>query len=164
MKEKYADQDEEDRLAAMELLHGKSGKSKKEKRQSKKEQKPERKVGNNRGQSKKKEVKTGNVFQRANEELPPPQEISATDLTKTIINPTESAADHEQESDDEDVNKLLEEEGFGDNSNLLDTLTGKPLADDIIHYAIPVIAPFPSVRDYKVTSVIPLTSTTTPIF
>ena len=56
------------------------------------------------------------------------------------------------ESDDEDdIAKLLEEEGFMTDVNLLDGLTGKPTSDDLIHFAIPVVAPFSAVRDYKVT-------------
>jgi len=57
--------------------------------------------------------------------------------------------ENDADSDEDEVNKMLEEEGFGDSTDLLGTLTGKPTAEDILHYAIPVIAPFNSVRDYK---------------
>jgi hypothetical protein len=40
--------------------------------------------------------------------------------------------------------------------NFLDTLTGKPLDDDVVHFAVPVIAPFASVMSYKVSKIIML--------
>merc|ERR1712141_122925 len=86
---KYEDQDEEDKIAMMELMHGTS---KNKKKQSKKEQKPERKTGSERGQTKKKETKTGNVFQRANEELPPPPEMELENGTSNLEESRETAA------------------------------------------------------------------------
>ena len=48
------------------------------------------------------------------------------------------------------MDKLLEEEGYGaEGASLLDTLTGKPEIEDILHFAIPVVAPYGAVKDYK---------------
>ena len=63
----------------------------------------------------------------------------------------EKIAVPEEGSDDEDeIGKLLEEEGFMSDVGLLDSLTGKPTEEDTLHFAIPVVAPFSAVRDYKV--------------
>ena len=163
IKDKYGDQDEEDRQAAMDLLHGaqseRKGKRKQKKEWTKEPQKPQR------GQKQKPKEKEGNVFQRAAEELAPPEamnpdEESAGNMKKSsgesedkpqkTKNNEEGRAEDDGDSDEDEVNKMLEEEGFGDSTDLLGTLTGKPTAEDILHYAIPVIAPFNSVRDYKV--------------
>ena len=55
------------------------------------------------------------------------------------------------DSDEEDVDQMLADEGFGaETTDILGMLTGKPEKEDILHYAIPVVAPFNSVRSYKV--------------
>ena len=161
IKDKYGDQDEEDRQAAMDLLHGAQS-ERKGKRKQKKEWTKEPKT--QRGQKQKPKEKEGNVFQRAAEELAPPEvmnpdEESVGNMKKSgeseekpqkTKNNEEGRAEDDGDSDEDEVNKMLEEEGFGDSTDLLGTLTGKPTAEDILHYAIPVIAPFNSVRDYKV--------------
>jgi len=147
IKEKYGDQDEEDREAAMALLHGSGGSNKKTTRKGKYEFKkdyvPQQKR-QSRGKAKVKEPKEGNVFQRAEVELAPPEEIEATEETSET--PKEPVP---VEEDDEDVDKLLEEEGYGAEGSLLDMLTGKPDPEDILHFAIPVVAPYGAVKDYK---------------
>ena len=67
MKEKYGDQDEEDRLAAMELLHGSSNKKTGRKAKKGQTQTPSSKP--QRGAKKVKDEKNGNTFQRADVEL-----------------------------------------------------------------------------------------------
>ena len=159
MKDKYGDQDEEDRQAAMDLLHGAQSERKgkrKQKKQPINESKPQR------GQKQKPKEKEANVFQRAAEELAPPEVMNpdeealkkssgqSEDTNKPNRKDAEGRGEDDGDSDEDEVNKMLEEEGFGDSTDLLGTLTGKPTAEDILHYAIPVIAPFNSVRDYKV--------------
>ena len=139
MREKYADQDDDEREIAMALLGsaGNSGKnSKKFQRKEKKETK-----SSNRGQKKEKDEKWQNAFQRADEQLPPPSQLSPEEAAKTV---------EKAESDEEDVEKLLEEEGFMSDVGILDSLTGKPTESDIVHFAVPVVAPLSAVRDYKV--------------
>lgn len=47
----------------------------------------------------------------------------------------------------------MEEENIEEDSTAiageLDALTGIPLADDIIHYIVPMCAPYDAIRDYK---------------
>ena len=74
-------------------------------------------------------------------ELAPPSEMEGD---VPVIEKEEKIDDEE-----EDVDKLLEEEGYGAEGSLLDTLTGKPEADDILHFAIPVVSPYGAVKDYK---------------
>ena len=76
IKDKYGDQDEEDRQAAMDLLHGAQS-ERKGKRKQKKENFKEPK--NQRGQKQKPKEKEGNVFQRAAEELAPPEAMENPD-------------------------------------------------------------------------------------
>lgn len=159
IKDKYGDQDEEDRQAAMDLLHGAQS-ERKGKRKQKKEWTKEPKT--QRGQKQKPKEKEGNVFQRAAEELAPPEVINPEDEIKNLKvgesehnktnknNEQGREGEDDGDSDEDEVNKMLEEEGFGDSTDLVGTLTGKPSPEDILHYAIPVIAPFNSVRDYKV--------------
>ena len=162
IKDKYGDQDEEDRQAAMDLLHGAQS-ERKGKRKQKKEWVKEPKT--QRGQKQKPKEKEGNVFQRAAEELAPPEIMNpdqetlkkspSTESQEPTNKPTkdnEGRVEDDGDSDEDEVNKMLEEEGFGDSTDLLGTLTGKPTAEDILHYAIPVIAPFNSIRDYKVSN------------
>ena len=162
IKDKYGDQDEEDRQAAMDLLHGAQS-ERKGKRKQKKEWVKEPKT--QRGQKQKPKEKEGNVFQRAAEELAPPEIMNpdedslkksqSSESQEPANKPTkdnEGRVEDDGDSDEDEVNKMLEEEGFGDSTDLLGTLTGKPTAEDILHYAIPVIAPFNSVRDYKVSN------------
>lgn len=159
IKDKYGDQDEEDRQAAMDLLHG----AQSERKGKRKQKKPTQESKNQRGQKQKAKEKEGNVFQRAAEELAPPETMNPDEeslgnkkkssdesekMNKTK-NTEESRGDDDGDSDEDEVNKMLEEEGFGDSTDLLGSLTGKPTAEDILHYAIPVIAPFNAVRDYK---------------
>ena len=93
-----------------------------------------------------KETKEGNTFQRANVELAAPEEMDE----KVEVSEEKVAVETKVvDDDDEDVDKLLEEEGYGAEGSLLDTLTGKPEAEDILHFAIPVVGPYGAVKDYK---------------
>ena len=139
MREKYADQDEEEREIAMALL-GSAGNPKKNTKRFQRHERKDTKTAM-RGQKKPKDEKRQNAFQRAEEELPPPAELKNENLGKVVENP---------ESEEEDVEKLLEEEGFMSDVGLLDSLTGKPTESDIVHFAVPVVAPLSAVRDYKV--------------
>lgn len=143
--EKYGDQDEEERAEKMEFL-GSAGdvKQTRSKKPWKLQQKRQPKKGFSRGVTKEKKTKDEkmNTFERANEELPPPAALPES--TKPEIHQIE-------EGDTDEVAKMLEEEGFVDDDDIsiLDSLTGKPTEEDLIHYAVPVVAPLSSLRDYK---------------
>ena len=127
--------------AAMQLLHGSTNK-KTGRRGKRNEQDKTSSSKPQRGAKKVKEAKEGNTFQRANVELAAPEEMDEKVEVEPKNNPV-------VEDDDEDVDKLLEEEGYGAEGSLLDTLTGKPEAEDILHFAIPVVGPYGAVKDYK---------------
>jgi hypothetical protein len=144
MKEKYGDQDEEDRAAMMEFLGSAGAKKqpKKLQRQAKRESKGVR------GQKKPPKEKKGNTFERANEELAPPEVLPEDPNCKA-----EMVIDQMKDDvDEQEITKMLEEEGFveDDDVSMLDSLTGKPTDEDLVHYAVPVVAPLSSLRDYKV--------------
>merc|ERR1712137_225113 len=92
IKDKYGDQDEEDRQAAMDLLHGAQS-ERKGKRKQKKEWVKEPKT--QRGQKQKPKEKEGNVFQRAAEELAPPE----------IMNPDQESLKKSPSSESQETNK-----------------------------------------------------------
>jgi len=143
MKQKYGEQDEEDRAAMMEFLGSAGAKKlpKKLQRQAKRESKGVR------GQKKPPKEKKGNTFERANEELAPPEVLPEDPNCKA-----EMVVDQMKDDvDEQEVAKMLEEEGFveDDDVSMLDSLTGKPTDEDLVHYAVPVVAPLSSLRDYK---------------
>lgn len=143
MKQKYGDQDEEDRAAMMEFLGSAGAKKqpKKFQRQAKRESKGVR------GQKKPPKEKKANTFERANEELAPPEVLPEDPNCKA-----EMVIDQMKEDvDEQEITKMLEEEGFveDDDVSILDSLTGKPTDEDLVHYAVPVVAPLSSLRDYK---------------
>ena len=147
MKQKYGDQDEEDRAAMMEFL-GSAGAKKQSKKFQRAEKRELKKGGGARGQKKGPKEKKANTFERANEELPPPEVLPEDPDCKAEM----VIEQMKEDADEEEITKMLEEEGFVDDDDIsmLDQLTGKPTEEDLVHYAVPVVAPLSSLRDYKV--------------
>ncbi|RHZ69460.1 hypothetical protein Glove_283g31 [Diversispora epigaea] len=136
LKDKYADQDEEERLLRMELLGSsktpqqKGKKNKKEIQNSKKE--------NNKNEPKKSENISDNLLFQYQNEL------------------DENLADGPKNEEAEEIRQLLKEENIKvletetlENLTVLDSLTGVPLPDDILLFAVPVCAPYISLQKYK---------------
>ncbi|CAG5087321.1 Oidioi.mRNA.OKI2018_I69.PAR.g11517.t1.cds [Oikopleura dioica] len=146
MKQKYGDQDEEDRAAMMEFL-GSAGAKKQSKKFQRAEKRELKKGGGARGQKKGPKEKKANTFERANEELPPPEVLPEDPDCKAEM----VIEQMKEDADEEEITKMLEEEGFVDDDDIsmLDQLTGKPTEEDLVHYAVPVVAPLSSLRDYK---------------
>ncbi|OAD59339.1 Nuclear export mediator factor NEMF like protein [Eufriesea mexicana] len=109
MKEKYKDQDEEDRKLSMQVLQS-AGTAKEDKKKNK----------NRDPSGPKQQTKKKGIMKSA-----PPQ-------NSQII----------ENIDDEDT-------GPGPEVDMLDQLTGKPVTEDELLFAVPVIAPYNTVLNYK---------------
>ncbi|XP_026743274.1 nuclear export mediator factor NEMF [Trichoplusia ni] len=120
MKDKYKDQDEEDRAIMMELLQ--SGKGEKE---SKKAQKKAAAAKANK-------VKTG------------PRAAKIPQPTPLLL---EADSDVEDPELDPEVSEV--EASSDADAALLRQLTGAPLHDDELLFAVPVVAPYSALTNYK---------------
>ncbi|CAF1207062.1 unnamed protein product [Rotaria sp. Silwood1] len=125
IKEKYKDQDEEDRQVRMQLLGSAGNESKKKQQQQQQQQQQKQKVQNKDNRKK-------------NESIPsrPQSAVAAT----TTIDDDEG----EQQEDEEEKAKRLSED-----ARLLSTLTGQPTPDDPLTNVIGVCAPWVTLNNYK---------------
>ncbi|KAI8983879.1 fibronectin-binding protein A N-terminus-domain-containing protein [Pilobolus umbonatus] len=155
IKDKYGDQDEEERQLRLELLGSNKGpqpKGKKAKKEAKvKEEKAEL------------EKKRAEIEKKKAEEEKEKAE-------KKTVNKTENKLGHLIEGDDtpivdtegmneketEAIRQMLKEENITmleadevANLSVLDSFTPNPLPEDIIHFAIPVCAPYVAIQKYK---------------
>uniref|UniRef100_A0A8C1QKG9 Ribosome quality control complex subunit NEMF n=1 Tax=Cyprinus carpio TaxID=7962 RepID=A0A8C1QKG9_CYPCA len=119
MKDKYKDQDEEDREIMMKLL-GSAGSSKEEKAKKGK-----------KGKMKEAAVKKPQPHQK--EVVKPKAEI-------TSQKNEDAEAAEDPAGGDPDVK---------DGENILDSLTGLPHLDDVLMFAVPVCAPYMALSNYK---------------
>ena len=123
IKEKYKDQDEEDRQVRMQLLGSAGNESKKKEQLKQQQQKQQQKTQNNK-------KKTDSVPSR-------PQSAAVT--TATIDDD-----EVEQQEDEEEKAKRLSED-----ARLLSTLTGQPTNEDPLTNVIGVCAPWVTLNNYK---------------
>ncbi|KAG0276904.1 hypothetical protein BGZ95_006853 [Linnemannia exigua] len=179
IKEKYADQDEEERQLRLELLapdkgpqlKGKRAKKEAEKKAEKAALAEKRRVqqeefeksrsgkgGNNKGGNKGKKPE-GDFKGRSPAAA---AAITAAEMTTTTdevedpeaVAPSMDANANEDEA--EEVRRLLQEENIkmlepeeSENLTVLDGLTGRPLPTDILQFAVPVCAPYGALQKYK---------------
>ncbi|XP_061700923.1 ribosome quality control complex subunit NEMF-like isoform X2 [Syngnathoides biaculeatus] len=129
IKEKYKDQDEEDRELMMQLL-GSAGASKEEKDKGKKGKK---------GKGKEEPPKK-----------PPPktrQEVTVAKKPQETAVEGEEAASAEQDEKEDDVDP--DNPGAEEAENLLTSLTGQPHPEDVLMFAVPVCAPYSALSNFK---------------
>lgn len=129
IKEKYKDQDEEDRLVRMQLLGSAGNESKKKQQQQQKQAKAQNKENNANNRKK---------------TQPPPSssrpQSAATASASAIVDDDEN----EQQEDEEEKAKRLSED-----ARLLATLTGQPMPEDPLINVIGVCAPWVTLNNYK---------------
>ena len=152
-KQKYADQDEEDRALRIELLQAAATgvadpaapapRTKREKRKQKREARKERgDVG-----SKRKQQATG----AQGMELP----VEVLEYEAEIVAATQARLEAGQAAHDADeVGAIMREENLMTAEELealsiLDSLTGQPHEDDVILFAVPVVAPYAALTRFK---------------
>ncbi|MED6145351.1 hypothetical protein PIB30_024397 [Stylosanthes scabra] len=148
IKEKYADQDEEERSIRMALLASSGKSNKKEETSSEKDASDKGKKPGNGPEAPKicfKCKKAGHLSRDCKEQ-PDSQSVGETgeNLNKSASNA--SQADRVAMEED-DINEIGEEEK--EKLNDVDYLTGIPLPNDILLYAVPVCGPYNAVQSYK---------------
>ncbi|XP_026816387.1 nuclear export mediator factor NEMF homolog [Rhopalosiphum maidis] len=136
IKEKYKDQDEDEREMRIKLLHSSMNEDKKLKRAKKKDKKNKKSTDKNKA--------TGNkqIFIK-----PLPMLLEAPNDTiqfEVQKEPIKKFEDNENSEDDEtDKPTDLTE------TQMLDSLTGIPYAEDELLFAVPVVAPYTALTNYK---------------
>ncbi|KAJ7989276.1 hypothetical protein DPEC_G00317800 [Dallia pectoralis] len=133
IKDKYKDQDEEDRELMMKLL-GSAG--------SAKEEKPKK---GKKGKVKDEHARKS-VPKPAPKISPPEVILKRSDGGEEEVLVGEEGVSPEQddkEGDDQD------NPGAEEAENLLNTLTGQPHPDDVLLFAVPVCAPYTALNNYK---------------
>ncbi|KAI8394072.1 fibronectin-binding protein A N-terminus-domain-containing protein [Radiomyces spectabilis] len=145
IKEKYADQDEEERQLRMEILGSNKGpqpKGKKAKKEAKAKAEAERLAKTKKEQE-----------QKAQDER---EREKATGEQAVDTDQPQNPEAVGEEKDTEMIRQLLKEENITmleadeiANLSVLDSLTANPLPEDIIHFAIPVCAPYQALQKYK---------------
>ncbi|XP_061156611.1 ribosome quality control complex subunit NEMF-like [Syngnathus typhle] len=132
IKEKYKDQDEEDRELMMQLL-GSAGASKEEKDKGKKGKK---------GKGKEEPPK------KPPPQKPPPRPHQAsTKKPEQMAAEGEEAASAEQDDKEDDID--ADNPGAEEAENLLTSLTGQPHPEDVLMFAVPVCAPYSALTNCK---------------
>ncbi|XP_003962785.2 nuclear export mediator factor Nemf isoform X1 [Takifugu rubripes] len=138
IKEKYKDQDEEDRELMMQLLAS-AGPTKEEKEKGKKGKK---------GKGKEEPVRK-----------PPPQKPAQKPHHLEAKKPEEAVGKEEGEKGGEERGAAEQEEkedeadqdnpGAEETEDLLTSLTGQPHSEDVLLFAVPVCAPYTALSNYK---------------
>ncbi|KAL5237845.1 hypothetical protein ACI65C_005255 [Semiaphis heraclei] len=136
IKEKYKDQDEDEREMRIKLLHSSMNEDKKLKRAKKKDKK------NKKSTEKNKAAGNKQIFIK-----PLPMLLEAPNDTiqfEVQKEPIKKSEDDENSEDDEtDKPTDLTE------TQMLDSLTGVPYPEDELLFAVPVVAPYTALTNYK---------------
>ncbi|RGB38792.1 fibronectin-binding protein A N-terminus-domain-containing protein [Rhizophagus diaphanus] len=143
LKDKYADQDEEERAIRMELLGS-------------------NKAPKNKGKKGKKESTNKGVPNSVKGNKPEKEQNFQNNLSqdpeadKEDIDEEKLASGVKDEEEAEEIRQLLKEENITvlepetmESLTVLDTLTGSPLPEDNLLFAVPVCAPYISLQKYK---------------
>ncbi|SAM09718.1 hypothetical protein [Absidia glauca] len=140
IKEKYADQDEEERLLRMEILGSNKGPQPKGKKAKKQAQEKAEKQALEKEREERRKQKEADSESAALVKEP-----------ETVPGPMTN-----DQKETEDIRQMLKEENItmleGEelaNLTSLDSLTANPLPEDVLHFAIPVCAPYPALQKYK---------------
>ncbi|KAJ2859658.1 hypothetical protein GGH94_005981 [Coemansia aciculifera] len=140
MKEKYAEQDDEDRELRMALL-GASGK-----KDIGVILDPSRNVAAATAVVEDADVVVDSAAAVAPEQLPPSivDQFKAMDVETTATEPDTAAAPADEDDDEDEAPDLTMEQ-----LSVLDTLTSAPLPGDNLGFAIPVCAPYSTLSQYR---------------
>ncbi|XP_061172941.1 ribosome quality control complex subunit NEMF-like [Saccostrea echinata] len=147
IKEKYGDQDEEERQLRMEILASAGSKKEDKKKKGKKGQDQPK---NSRPVSAKQQLqqqKGKGQTKSVDIILKPTAEIIIEDST-TVENEKQQYNPAKQEKADSD-DERQEEDDKPDDVMMLDSLTGCPVPEDELLYAVPVCAPYSTMLNYK---------------
>ncbi|GAB6026032.1 hypothetical protein CHUAL_012242 [Chamberlinius hualienensis] len=136
MQDKYKDQDEDDRALALDLLKpaGPVKESKHKKRKKDKEQPKTRQVKPKQPFGKPTTLPSTHIYGES-------EGGDVLDINQEVPAKTEEA---DKDSDPEQERQLTQEDNM-----LLNSLTGLPLAEDILLYSIPMCAPYNCISNFK---------------
>ncbi|MEE6492343.1 hypothetical protein FKM82_016553 [Ascaphus truei] len=135
MKEKYKDQDEEDREIIMQLL-GSAGSHKEEKAKKGKK-------GHTKEEAAKKPPQKAKGGGRLNAPCKEGQGRVEVFVTQDMHELTLEEQQEEKEEQEQDP------QGTEEAENLLNSLTGQPHAEDVLLFSVPVCAPYTAMTNYK---------------
>ncbi|KAI9492473.1 fibronectin-binding protein A N-terminus-domain-containing protein [Zychaea mexicana] len=145
IKQKYGDQDEEERKLRMELLGSNKGPQPKGKKAKKEAQAKAEKLAREKEREE----------QWAAAEAARAAEAANAQVDEAGIDNVDEIAADEGE-DKETIRQMLKEENItmleadeAANLSILDSVTPNPLPEDIIHFAVPVCAPYTALQKYK---------------
>ncbi|KAF9354639.1 hypothetical protein BGX34_010898 [Mortierella sp. NVP85] len=164
IKEKYADQDEEERQLRLELLAPDKGPQLKGRARKEAEKKAEKAALAEKRRVQQEEYQKNQATKNknkkgSNEKKSGPGAEAAADMaqeTADLEAATAALEDNADEDEREEVRRLLQEENIRmlepeetENLTILDGLTGKPVPTDILQFAVPVCAPYGALQKYK---------------
>ncbi|KAK3700284.1 hypothetical protein RRG08_033561 [Elysia crispata] len=155
IKEKYADQDEDERRMRMEILASAGSQKEDKKKKGKKGKEPQqagKKSQQTRPQSALKNQ--GQVHAKVEvktEESKLGESVQELDIKddEQKGESTQSSAPHRKDQDAESDGEKEDEANVASDEGLLNSLTGIPLPEDEILFAIPVCAPYSTLLNYK---------------
>ncbi|KJE93248.1 serologically defined colon cancer antigen 1 [Capsaspora owczarzaki ATCC 30864] len=153
IKDKYGEQDEEERQLRMEIL-GSAGRAETQDSKSKAD------AGKKASSSHSSPSTAGSAKKPAARQATAKPESAApaveTSTASAGAEDATAAAEEMDETERQEIRQLLAEENVTlldedakDNLTLLDSLTGRPYPDDVILFAIPVVAPFSALTTYR---------------
>ncbi|XP_041069772.1 nuclear export mediator factor NEMF-like isoform X2 [Carcharodon carcharias] len=137
IKEKYKDQDEEDRELRMKLL-GSAGPSKEEKVKKGKK-------GKIKQPAKKQQVKQQSSIRASIVETKEQDLDIVTHHMAEVTIEGNALEDHQEDQEEPEQDLNAAEEG----EKLLNSLTGQPHPDDVLLFAVPFCAPYTAMTNYK---------------
>ncbi|KAG8184693.1 hypothetical protein JTE90_013086 [Oedothorax gibbosus] len=132
MKEKYKDQDEEERELRMKILAS-AGQSKVDKKKNKKSKDPGPRM--NQVKNPKKNVHFIEILEE--DSILEDKSIPSGEPSKEPAKPEQDLSDEEDETQQTDEMQIL------------NSLTGCPVPEDMLLFAVPVVAPYSSILSYK---------------
>ncbi|CAM0135522.1 hypothetical protein VKS41_005168 [Umbelopsis sp. WA50703] len=135
IKEKYADQDDEERELRMELLGSNKGPQ------------PKGKKAKRDAQAKAENLVRQLAKDKAKKEFERKRIESSKAETGQQDNAAQQSEEIKQMLKEENINVLEADEMA--NLSVLDSLTAQPIAEDMLHFAIPVCAPYTALLKYK---------------
>ncbi|RUS85379.1 hypothetical protein EGW08_006864 [Elysia chlorotica] len=155
IKEKYADQDEDERRLRMEILASAGTQKEDKKKKGKKGKEPQpsgKKPQQTRPQS---ALKNQGQMQAKvgvkTEEIKLAENIQELEIRddEQKVDPAQPSAPHKKDEDVESDGEKEDETNVASDEKVLNSLTGIPLPEDEILYAIPVCAPYSTLLNYK---------------
>ncbi|XP_023241900.1 nuclear export mediator factor NEMF-like [Centruroides sculpturatus] len=148
IKEKYKDQDEEERQLRMEILAS-SGNKKKQENDSKKKKREKKENKEMQHQNKQLKQKIQQSNNLKNENIVNMEADSSSGNVATCELKNEKNSKQEQENSDEEVDVTEDILRQNEDEKTLNSLTGCPVSEDTLLFAVPVCAPYSAMQNYK---------------